>query len=198
MTVLELSTFIKAFEERYGVTAAAPAAAAVAAPAASGAGEAAAVEEQTEFSAVLTEVGTQQDPGHQGRSRAHRPWPQGGQGPRRRSPQADQGRGRKRRGREGQGRARGAGRQGRHQVAPAAGADSISHGGCARRPLILTCSAVRRGWRRGPARSATRRSAQAAASIRLTFAEGARYHMRSVSAAPVFFSMTVHRRVPLP
>ena len=62
MTVLELSTFIQAFEERYGVTAAAPAAAAAAAPAASGAGEAAAAEEQTEFSAVLTEVGPNKIP----------------------------------------------------------------------------------------------------------------------------------------
>ena len=40
MTVLELSGFIKAFEERYGVTAAAPAALAVAAPAAGAAPEA--------------------------------------------------------------------------------------------------------------------------------------------------------------
>ena len=58
MTVLELSELVKAFEERYGVTAAAPAAAA-AAPAASsdGGGAAAAPEEQTEFDAVLTEVG---------------------------------------------------------------------------------------------------------------------------------------------
>ncbi|CAN5637357.1 50S ribosomal protein L7/L12 [soil metagenome] len=55
MTVLELSELVKAFEERYGVTAAAPAAAA-AAPAA-GDGAAAVVEEQTEFDAVLTEVG---------------------------------------------------------------------------------------------------------------------------------------------
>jgi large subunit ribosomal protein L7/L12 len=63
MTVLELSDFIKAFEERYGVTAAAPAAAA-AAPAAGGdAGAAAvAVEEQSEFSAVLTEVGPNKIP----------------------------------------------------------------------------------------------------------------------------------------
>ena len=50
MTVLELSEFIKKFEERYGVTAAAPAAAAVAAPAAAAA---APVEEQTEFTAIL-------------------------------------------------------------------------------------------------------------------------------------------------
>jgi large subunit ribosomal protein L7/L12 len=63
MTVLELSEFIKRFEERYGVTAAAPAAAA-AAPAAGGdAGAApAAAEEQTEFSAVLTEVGPNKIP----------------------------------------------------------------------------------------------------------------------------------------
>jgi large subunit ribosomal protein L7/L12 len=62
MTVLELSEFIKKFEERYGVTAAAPVAAA-AAPAAGGAGPAAAVvEEQTEFSAVLAEVGPNKIP----------------------------------------------------------------------------------------------------------------------------------------
>jgi large subunit ribosomal protein L7/L12 len=58
MTVLELSELVKAFEERYGVTAVAPMAMA-AAPAAGGDGAAApaAVEEQTEFDAVLTEVG---------------------------------------------------------------------------------------------------------------------------------------------
>jgi large subunit ribosomal protein L7/L12 len=58
MTVLELSELVKAFEERYGVTAAAPVAMA-AAPAAGGdgAGAPAAAEEQTEFDAVLTEVG---------------------------------------------------------------------------------------------------------------------------------------------
>ncbi len=64
MTVLELSEFIKRFEDRYGVTAAAPAAA-VAAPAAGGAasgGDAPAVEEQSEFSAVLTEVGPNKIP----------------------------------------------------------------------------------------------------------------------------------------
>ena len=65
MTVLELSEFIKRFEERYGVTAAAPAAVA-AAPAAAGGGDgaapAAAAEEQTEFSAVLAEVGPNKIP----------------------------------------------------------------------------------------------------------------------------------------
>ncbi len=56
MTVLELSELVKAFEERYGVTAAAPAAAAAAPAAGDGAG-AAAAEEQTEFEALLTDVG---------------------------------------------------------------------------------------------------------------------------------------------
>ena len=60
MTVLELSEFIKAFEERYGVTAAAPAAVAVAVPADDGA--AAAAEEQTESSAILTEIGPNKIP----------------------------------------------------------------------------------------------------------------------------------------
>jgi large subunit ribosomal protein L7/L12 len=65
MTVLELSEFIKKFEERYGVTAAAPmavAAAPAAGGAAGGAAPAAAEEEQTEFSAVLTEVGPNKIP----------------------------------------------------------------------------------------------------------------------------------------
>ena len=61
MTVLELSEFIKRFEERYGVTAAAPAAAA-AAPAATEAAPAAAAEEQTEFTATLTEIGPNKIP----------------------------------------------------------------------------------------------------------------------------------------
>ena len=58
MTVLELSEFIKKFEDRYGVTAAAPAAAVVAAPAAA----AALVEEQTEFTAILAEIGPNKIP----------------------------------------------------------------------------------------------------------------------------------------
>ncbi len=55
MTILEMSEFIKEFEERYGVTAAAPVA--VAAAGAPAAGEAAAEEEQTSFDVVLTAVG---------------------------------------------------------------------------------------------------------------------------------------------
>jgi large subunit ribosomal protein L7/L12 len=63
MTVLELSEFIKKFEERYGVTAAAPAAAAAAPAAGGGSTEAAAApEEQTEFTATLTEIGPNKIP----------------------------------------------------------------------------------------------------------------------------------------
>ena len=65
MTVLELSEFIKKFEERYGVTAAAPVAVAApgaGAPAAGAAPAAAGGEEQTEFSAVLVEVGPNKIP----------------------------------------------------------------------------------------------------------------------------------------
>jgi large subunit ribosomal protein L7/L12 len=53
MTVLELSEMIKEMEEKFGVSAAA--AVAAAAPAAGGA--VAAVEEQTEFTVMLTEIG---------------------------------------------------------------------------------------------------------------------------------------------
>jgi large subunit ribosomal protein L7/L12 len=58
MTLLELSEFVKQFEETFGVTAAAPVAVA-AAPAAGGAGggEAAAVEEQDEFDVILDGAG---------------------------------------------------------------------------------------------------------------------------------------------
>jgi len=62
MTVLELSDFKKKFEERFGVTAAAPVAFAGAAPAAAGAAPAAEVEEQTEFTAILTEIGPNKIP----------------------------------------------------------------------------------------------------------------------------------------
>ena len=58
MSVLELNDFLKAFEEEFGVTAAAPVAVA-AAPAASGGGGdgAAAAEEKDEFDVVLAAAG---------------------------------------------------------------------------------------------------------------------------------------------
>jgi len=51
MSVLELSELVKALEEKFGVSAAAPVAAAAAAPAA------AAAEEKTEFDVILTSAG---------------------------------------------------------------------------------------------------------------------------------------------
>jgi large subunit ribosomal protein L7/L12 len=58
LTVLELSELLKDFEERFGVTAAAPVAvAAVAAPGGGGGGEAAAEEEQDEFDVILASAG---------------------------------------------------------------------------------------------------------------------------------------------
>jgi large subunit ribosomal protein L7/L12 len=52
MSVLELNELVKAFEEKFGVSAAAVA---VAGPA--GGGAAAVAEEQTEFTVILTEIG---------------------------------------------------------------------------------------------------------------------------------------------
>lgn len=57
MSVLDLSQLVKALEERFGVTAAAPMAVAAAPGAADGGGAAAAEDEQTEFDVILTEVG---------------------------------------------------------------------------------------------------------------------------------------------
>ena len=56
MTVLELNEFLKAFEDEFGVTAAAPVAVA-AGPSAGGGGEAAQAEEQDEFDVVLLAAG---------------------------------------------------------------------------------------------------------------------------------------------
>ncbi len=54
MTLLELSEFVKKFEEEFDVTAAAPVAVAAAGP---GGGDAAVVEEKDEFDVVLTAAG---------------------------------------------------------------------------------------------------------------------------------------------
>jgi large subunit ribosomal protein L7/L12 len=56
LSVTELAELVKALEEEFGVSAAAPVAM-VAGPAAAGGGEAAVAEEQTEFDVVLTVVG---------------------------------------------------------------------------------------------------------------------------------------------
>src|SRR5204862_636012 len=58
MTVLELSELLKEFEDKFGVTAAAPVAAAGAVAAPAGGGDAAAApEEQDEFDVILTGAG---------------------------------------------------------------------------------------------------------------------------------------------
>ncbi len=54
MSVMDLNDLVKAFEEKFGVSAAAMA---VAAPGAGGGGAAAAAEEKTEFNVILAEVG---------------------------------------------------------------------------------------------------------------------------------------------
>ena len=63
MTVLELSELLKEFEEKFGVTAAAPMAVAGAGGGGGGGAEAApAEEEQDEFDVILAEVGAQKIP----------------------------------------------------------------------------------------------------------------------------------------
>jgi large subunit ribosomal protein L7/L12 len=57
MTLLELSDFVKQFEDTFGVTAAAPVAVAAGAPAAGGGDGAEAEEEKDEFDVVLEAVG---------------------------------------------------------------------------------------------------------------------------------------------
>jgi large subunit ribosomal protein L7/L12 len=58
MTLLELSEFVKQFEDAFGVTAVAPVAVAAAAPAAGGgSAEAAGAEEQDEFDVILDSAG---------------------------------------------------------------------------------------------------------------------------------------------
>jgi large subunit ribosomal protein L7/L12 len=57
LTLLELSEFVKAFEEEFGVTAAAPVAVAAAPAAAGGGAEAEAAVEQDEFDVILEAAG---------------------------------------------------------------------------------------------------------------------------------------------
>ncbi len=55
--MIQLSELLKDFEERFGVTAAAPVAVAAAAAPAAGGGEEAAEEEKSEFDVILTDAG---------------------------------------------------------------------------------------------------------------------------------------------
>ena len=57
LSVIELSELLKEFEEKFGVTAAAPVAVAAAAPVGGGGGEAAAAEEKSDYDVILTSGG---------------------------------------------------------------------------------------------------------------------------------------------
>jgi large subunit ribosomal protein L7/L12 len=61
-TVLDISEFMKLFEEEFGVTAAAPVAMAAGGPAAAGGAEAAPEEEQTQFDVILVSAGEKKIP----------------------------------------------------------------------------------------------------------------------------------------
>ena len=80
MSVLELNELVKACEEEFGVSAAAPVAVAGAAGAAEGGAA-----EQTEFTVVLKGSRRRKDQGYQGCKRNHRPGSEGSEGSRRRS-----------------------------------------------------------------------------------------------------------------
>ena len=119
MTVLELNEFLKAFEEEFDVTAAAP----VAVAAAGGAAAVAARPPGRGEGRVRRRPHRrrrQEDPGHQGGPGAHQPRSQGGQGPRRRRPEARPREGVEGRRREGQGPARRGRRHRRAQVVASA------------------------------------------------------------------------------
>ena len=62
LSLIELSDFVKKFEETFEVEAAAPVAAVAAAPAAGGSGGGEAAEEQTEFDVVLESAGDKKVP----------------------------------------------------------------------------------------------------------------------------------------
>ena len=81
MTLLELSEFVKEFEDTFGVTAAAPVAVAAAAPA--GGGAPPRRPEQDEFDVILEAAGDKKIQVIKEVRAPHQPRPQGGQGPRR-------------------------------------------------------------------------------------------------------------------
>ena len=117
MTIMEMSEFIKEFEERYGVTAAAPVAAAAAAPA--GGGEAAVAEEKTSFDVVLSSAGDKKIQVIKVVRELTGPGPQGSKGAGGQLPKGSKDRRQQGRGRRSQGQTRGAGSHRRGQVVPA-------------------------------------------------------------------------------
>jgi hypothetical protein len=109
MTVMELNTLVKAFEEKFGVSAASMA---VAAPGAA----AAVVEEQTEFTVVLAGIGEKKVEVIKVVPRGYRPWPERSKGSRRQRTEGGQGVHFQGRRRSPQEAPRGCRREGRGQV----------------------------------------------------------------------------------
>lgn len=73
MTVIELADLVKDLEEKFGVTAAATVAVAVPGTGPGQGGEAAPVEEKTEFSVFITAIGEKKDTGDQGSTGSYNP-----------------------------------------------------------------------------------------------------------------------------
>ena len=116
MTLLELSDFVKQFEETFDVTAAAPAAVVQAAPG----GPAAPARRRGGEGRIRRHPrgrGREEDPGHQGGPHAHQPGPEGGQGSCRRRSQASPREGQQGGRRQGQGGPGGCRRHRHAQVA---------------------------------------------------------------------------------
>ena len=112
MTILDMSKFIKEFEERYGVTAAAPVAVAAAAPGAA----APAAEEKTSFDVVLAGAGDKKIQVIKVVRELDRTWPERGKRPCRWRTEAGQDGYFKRRGRCHEGETGGAGSKSRNKV----------------------------------------------------------------------------------
>ena len=116
LTILELSDYVKEFETRYGISAAA---AAPVMAAAGPAAEAKPAEEKTEFTVVLKSVGDKKINVIKVVREVTSLGPQGSQGPRRRRPQDPQGRRHQGRGRGHQGQVRRSRSRRRASVSPA-------------------------------------------------------------------------------
>ena len=116
MTLLELSDFVKQFEETFDVTAAAPVAVAAAPAAGGGGGGDEAAAEQDEFDVILEAAGDKKIQVIKEVRTPDLARPQGGQGPGRQRAEAGPGEGRQGRRREGQGRSRGRRRHRHRQV----------------------------------------------------------------------------------
>ena len=117
LTLIELSEFVKQFEDTFGVTAAAPVAVAAAAPAAGGGDGAAAEEEESdEVDVILEAAGDKKIQVIKEVRTAHQPGPEGGQGTGRGRAEGRLGEGHQGSRQQGEGSPRGRRRLGHRQV----------------------------------------------------------------------------------